>query len=159
MSQISFPFKMRLMNENAAKKISLSDSLDLKQYQELNYGVVLRNDTSGISFLSAQFIKINELREDSVCLCIPKNLCQTGHNLSIAFFKETPKRIVKFPTPENQESITIIGKVIDQQVADEEKIYIEVKFTQYKANEWNEILNAYLKKQEGITSLIEEVKK
>ncbi|WP_417336016.1 hypothetical protein [Halobacteriovorax marinus] len=147
------------MKENAANKISLSDSLDLNQYQELNYGVVLRNDTSGISFLSAQFIRINELREDSVCICIPKNLCQVGHNLSLAFFKVTPKRIVKFPTPENQESITIIGKVIDQQVADEEKVYIEVKFTQYKDNEWNTILNDYREKQEGITSVIEEVKK
>ncbi|WP_290734601.1 hypothetical protein [Halobacteriovorax sp. JY17] len=148
------------MNDRAAKKNLISDSLNFEQYQELSHDLVLRNDTSGVSYLESQLINITELREDSVCITLPKNICQSGHNLTLAIFLgRLKKKLQKFPPPESIESITLIGKVIDLSQVDEDQVLIEVKFSQYKTNEWKSIITKYIEQQDKITSLVEEVKK
>ena len=147
------------MNDRAAKNL-ICDSLNIDQYQELTHELVLRNDTSGISYLENQLINITELREDSVCIILPKNICQVGHNLSLAIFQGKPKRkVVKFPPPESVDSISLIGKVVFIGGIDEENVIIEVKFSQYKLEEWKVILQKYMDQQQKISSLTEAVKK
>ena len=147
------------MNDRAAKNL-ICDSLNIDQYQELTHELVLRNDTSGISYLENHLINITELREDSVCITLPKNICQAGHNLSLAIFQGKPKKkLVKFPPPESVDSISLIGKVVFIDEIDEKNVIIEVKFSQYKSGEWKIILQKYIEQQEKITALSEAVKK
>lgn len=147
------------MNKEAANKIQLSNALDVEEYKEMSHQIVVRNDTSGISYLEYSQISINELRDDSICITLPKNICQKGHGLTLAIYSSTPKKVQKFPTSEAREVTSIIGKVIDLSPNGEDKVLIEIKFTQYKANEWSKIAQAYIKQQENISSLIDEVKK
>lgn len=148
------------MSNKSALKTVLSDALEEKQYKELNHDIVLRNDTSGVSYFEFRFIKINELRDDSICISLPKNICQKGHNLTLVLFDTRPvKKISKFPPPETKGAITIIGKVIDLSKNGEDKVLVEIKFTQFKQNEWLQIVESYTGQQSDISSLIEEVKK
>ncbi len=148
------------MSKNTAIKTILSDALKENKYQELSHDLILRNDTSGTSYFEYKNIKINELRDDSICISLPKNICQKGHNLTLVIFEVTPtQKISKLPTPEDKGSITVLGKVIDLFENGKNKVLIEIKFTQYKIDEWQRIVESYTGKQSSISSFIEEVKK
>ncbi|WP_372656145.1 hypothetical protein [Halobacteriovorax sp.] len=148
------------MTKETKLKAVLSDALEENQYKELNHDIVLRNDTSGVSYFEYKFIKINELRDDSICISLPKNVCQKGHNLSLVIYDTRPvKKITKFPPPDTKGSITIIGKVIELYPNGDDRVLVEIKFTQFKPNEWLKVVESYTGQQNNISSLIEEVKK
>ncbi|OUR98528.1 hypothetical protein A9Q84_03705 [Halobacteriovorax marinus] len=147
------------MKRDAAKQNLLSELLNQEDYKELGHSILLRNDTSGTSFLDYKSITIRELKEDSLCLELPKNVCQNGHSLTLIFFSSPLKTLIgKFPSVDSTSGIPIIGKVIEHLI-NEEKVNIEIKFTQYKPTLWNSLLETYEAQQRKISSLISKVKK
>lgn len=147
------------MSNNAAKKTLLSDYLNENDYKELGHSIILRNDTSGVSYLHFEDIQITELKTDSICLSLPRNICQLGHNITFIIYDSPLKKVFKkFPNIDTTNGLPIIGKVIEFEV-DEELVHIELKFTQFKENSWNEIKGDYEKQQIRISTLISEVKK
>ena len=127
------------MSKNAAKKTLLSDYLRENDYKELGHSIILRNDTSGVSYLKFDDIQINELKEDSICLSLPKNICQLGHNITFIIYDSPLKNVFKkFPNIDTTNGLPIIGKVIEFEI-DNYMVHIELKFTQFKEQSWNEI--------------------
>lgn len=148
------------MSNSAAKKTLVSNLLNENDYKELGHSIVLRNDTSGISFLDSKKVSIIELREDSICITLPKNICQVGHNITFILFRSPIKKeLKKFPNLDNTKGFPILGKVIELEIDDDEKVRIEVKFTQFKEEEWKKIINLYREQQNKISNLISLVKR
>lgn len=147
------------MNNDPDKQDYLGDLLKQEDYQELHHSLLLRNDTSGISFLDYELISIKEFKTDSLCLEIPKNVCQKGHNLTLIFL-ESPVRtnFKKFPNIDNTDGVPIMGKVIEH-LMEEDSVHVEIKFTQYKPLLWQDILKKYEERQKKVSSLIKEVKR
>jgi hypothetical protein len=147
------------MSKSAAKQTLVSDFLNEDDYKELGHSLVLRNDTSGISFLDSSSISIVELKEDSLCLKLPENICQMGHVLTfIIFTSPLKKKFQKFPNIDTTKGLPIIGKVIELEKVND-SILIELKFTQFKEKAWLKIIGQYKEQQGKIESLISEVKK
>ncbi len=147
------------MGNNAPKKTLLSDFLNEDDYKELGHSIVLRNDTSGISFLNSENISILELKEDSLCLKLPANTCQKGHGMTFILFRSLlKKKFSKFPNIDSTKGLPLIGKVIEYDKSGD-YIFIELKFTQFNEKAWSKVIGQYKNQQEKIESLIAEVKK
>ncbi|WP_127718127.1 hypothetical protein [Halobacteriovorax sp. HLS] len=147
------------MSNDATKKTLLSDYLNENDYKELGHSIILRNDTSGVSYLQFEDIQITELKIDSICLSLPRNICQLGHNITFIIYDSPLKKVFKkFPNIDTTNGLPIIGKVVEFEV-DDELVHIELKFTQFKEHSWNEIKGDYEQQQIRISTLISEVKK
>jgi hypothetical protein len=144
---------------SAAKKTLVSTLLNEDDYKELGHSIVLRNDTSGISFLDSKKLIVKELREESICISIPKNICQVGHIITFILFRSPLKKeFKKFPNLDSTKGLPIIGKVIELE-SESENVLIEIKFTQFKEQEWNKVISLYREQQAKISNLISLVKK
>lgn len=137
----------------------LSDLIFKNNLSAFSYKLWLRNETSHTVYTKSNCILIRELKEDGLVLEIKSKVCQKGHNLTLFFLNENFDETATLPLTGHLKDAAFeaIAKVTALEICNLEKqhICVDLHFTQYKHNNWKNILKLYEKNQEQLNELLQ----
>lgn len=136
----------------------ISECILKTNFNRFGHKILIRNETSHTLLTKSEVIYVRELKDDGLTLELPINVCQKGHNLTLFFLNPETIPQTKLPDlghyKEAQFEAMVKVEKIEKNKDKESMVFIDVHFTQYDIDGWKKIINACVKNQDDINSMI-----
>lgn len=132
-----------------------------KDLTSVNKEILLFNLTSSTEFLDYSQIIFSEFYDQGIKLILPLKVCSHGHSLLVAICKAGLAKKVAELLPNSDSSwaeFVGIGRVESFEKQNDSMVAIEIKFTQYKALDWDKIVIDLRQAQQKVDEALDKMK-
>src|SRR5690606_5724603 len=109
-------------------------------------------------FLRSKEIALCSLGESECIFMLPHGHCQKGHSLTLLFMPMNSKSVNFFPEKGDKGAVMVIGRVEEIENCEEGRCSVRFHFSQWVAEEWQEVLKHYYRRQNVVMRLINRLK-